>query len=99
MSRPSPPPSPRGVPCWRGGLAAPRSGSGCCGALVACSAADCRAEGPQHRRVDVLSCRKAWARLLAKVHELDIMACPRCGSRMSIIACLDRHGSGPPPQG
>jgi hypothetical protein len=41
---------------------------------------------------------------------LDVMACPRCGSRMSviavivkpthirrIIACLDRHGRGPPP--
>jgi transposase len=56
--------------------------------------------------------RKAWARLLAKVHELDVMACPRCGSRMSvidvivdpaqirkIIACLERHGRGPPPLG
>jgi hypothetical protein len=60
--------------------------------------------------VDVLSRRKAWARLLAKVHELDVMTCPRCGSRMAviavitdpaqirkIIACLDRHGRGPPP--
>jgi DNA-directed RNA polymerase subunit RPC12/RpoP len=50
--------------------------------------------------------------LLAKVHELDIMACPRCGSRMAviavitdpaqirkIIACLERYGRGPPPLG
>jgi predicted RNA-binding Zn-ribbon protein involved in translation (DUF1610 family) len=63
--------------------------------------------------------RGTWARLLAKVHELDVMACPRCGNRMSviavivdptqirkatcsalgIIACLDRHGRGPPPLG
>ena len=26
--------------------------------------------------------------LLAKVHELDVMACPRCGSRMSVIAVI-----------
>ena len=64
---------------------------------------------PKDQEVDALSRRKAWARLLAKVHELDVMACPRCGSRMSviavivdpaqirkIIACLDRHGRGPP---
>jgi hypothetical protein len=51
--------------------------------------------------------RKALARLLAKVHELDVMAYPRCGSRMSglavivdpvqickVIACLQRHGRG-----
>jgi hypothetical protein len=68
--------------------------------------------GPLHRQVGVLSRRKAWARLLAKVHELDVMACPRCGSRMAvlavivdpaqirkIIACLERHGRGPPLQG
>jgi hypothetical protein len=49
-------------------------------------------------------------RLLAKVHEPDVMACPRYGSRMSVIAvivdpaeirtiigCLQRHGRGPPP--
>ena len=62
--------------------------------------------------VDALCRRKAWARLLAKVHELDVMACPRCGSRMSVIAVivdpaqirkiidyLNRHGRGPPPLG
>jgi hypothetical protein len=38
--------------------------------------------------VDALSRRKAWARLLAKVHELDVMACPRCGSRMSVITVI-----------
>lgn len=65
--------------------------------------------GPLHRQVGMLSRRKARARLLAKVHELDVMACPRCGSRMAvlavivdpaqirkIIACLERHGRGPP---
>ena len=76
-------------------------------------------DAPKDRELDALSRRKAWARLLAKVHELDIMACPRCASRMSvipvitdlaqirkatgaalgIIACLERHGRGPPPRG
>ena len=62
-------------------------------------------DAPKDRGVDALSRRKAWARLLAKVHELDGMACPRCGSRMAVIAVitdpaqirkiiayLDRHG-------
>ena len=67
-------------------------------------------DAPKDQEVGARSRRKAWARLLAKVHELDVMACPRCGSRMSaiavivdpgkirkIIACLDRHGRSPPP--
>jgi hypothetical protein len=69
-------------------------------------------DAPKDQEVGVLSRRKAWARLLAKVHVLDIMACPRCGSRMSvialilapaqickIIACLDQQGRGPPALG
>jgi hypothetical protein len=36
------------------------------------------ADTPKEREVDALYRRKAWARLLAKVHELDVMACPRC---------------------
>jgi hypothetical protein len=64
------------------------------------------------REVGALCRRSAWARLLAKVHAIDVLACPRCGSRMSVIAvitdptqirriidCLDRHGRGPPPPG
>ena len=55
--------------------------------------------------------RKAWARLLAKVYEIDIFTCPKCGGEMSviavirnpdeirgIIACLERQGRGPPKQ-
>ena len=66
----------------------------------------------EDREVDALGRRRAWARLLAKVHAIDILACPRCGSRMSVVAvitdpaqirriidCLDRHGRGPPPLG
>jgi hypothetical protein len=67
-------------------------------------------DGPLHRQVDALSRRKAWAQLLAKVHAVDVMACPRCGSRMAVITiitnpaqirkiidCLDHHGGSPPP--
>ena len=69
-------------------------------------------DAPKDQEVGACSRRKAWARLLAKAHQLDVMACPRCGSRMSliavivepaqirkIIACLERHGRGPPLQG
>jgi hypothetical protein len=32
--------------------------------------------------------RSAWARLLAKVYEVDVWARPACGGRMSIIAVI-----------
>jgi hypothetical protein len=66
-------------------------------------------DAPKDQEVSTLSSRKAWARLLAKVYELDVMACPKCGSRMEVIAvildpaeirkiinCLARNGRGPP---
>ena len=68
--------------------------------------------GALRRQVDAICRRRAWARLLSKVHDLDVLACPRCGSRMSVIAvitepaqirkiidCLERHGRGSPPLG
>ena len=34
-------------------------------------------------------CRKqAWARLLAKVYEVDPLVCPKCGSKMKVIAVI-----------
>jgi len=54
----------------------------------------------------------AWARLSAKVYDVDPMLCFKCGSRMAviavildpaeirkIIACLAKHGRGPPTVG
>jgi hypothetical protein len=32
--------------------------------------------------------KKAWARLLAKVYEIDIFTCPKCGGQMSVIAVI-----------
>jgi hypothetical protein len=56
--------------------------------------------------------RKAWARLLAMIYDVDPLRCPDCGNRMSviavirdpaeirsIIACLAKHGRGPPDDG
>ena len=56
--------------------------------------------------------RKAWARLLAMIYDVDPFRCPVCGSTMSviavirdpaeirsIIACLGKHGRGPPDEG
>ena len=53
--------------------------------------------------------RKAWARLLAKVYEVNPFLCPKCGGTMSviaviqdpaeirsIIACLAQKARGPP---
>jgi hypothetical protein len=69
-------------------------------------------DAPKDQQLSTPSSRKAWARLLAKVYELDVMACPQCGSRMAVIAvildpaeirkiitCMARHGRGPPTQG
>jgi len=34
-------------------------------------------------------CRKqAWARLPAKIYEVDPFACPKCGSEMKVIAII-----------
>ena len=56
--------------------------------------------------------RKAWARLLARIYDIGVFRCPVCANRMSviavirhpaeirtIIACLVKHGRGPPDEG
>ena len=41
--------------------------------------------GPPHCR-----CRHiAWATLLRRVFEIDVLACPRCGGRMRVLATLE----------
>jgi hypothetical protein len=40
------------------------------------------AEPPRKR------CSPSWARLIAKVYQVDPLLCPRCGQRMSIVAFL-----------
>jgi len=41
---------------------------------------------------DRKECRRAWARLIYQVYEVDSLKCPRCGKRMKLIAFIqDRH--------
>lgn len=67
------------------------------------------AEAGEEVMVTARTRRKAWARLLAKVYEIDVLQCPQCGGEMSviaiireptairdIIACLKTKGRGPP---
>ena len=69
-------------------------------------------DASKDQHVSTPSSKKAWARLLAKVYELDVMACPQCGRRMEVIAvildaaeirkliaCFAKHGRGPPTVG
>jgi hypothetical protein len=37
---------------------------------------------------DARAYKKAWARLLSKVYEIDPMVCPKCGSEMKVIAII-----------
>ena len=39
--------------------------------------------------VPVDSRKRAWARLLAKVYEVDPMVCPKCGGDMKVIAIIE----------
>jgi hypothetical protein len=34
------------------------------------------------------ACRSAWARLIAKVFEVDPLICPRCGFEMKLVALI-----------
>ena len=35
--------------------------------------------------------KRAWARLLAKVYEVDPFICPKCGSEMKVIAVIQER--------
>jgi len=39
--------------------------------------------------VNVDARKRAWARLLAKVYEVDPMVCPKCGAEMKVIAVIE----------
>lgn len=39
--------------------------------------------------VDIDARKRAWARLLAKVYEVDPMTCPKCGADMKVIAVIE----------
>ncbi|HLK09794.1 MAG TPA: transposase [Candidatus Binatia bacterium] len=41
------------------------------------------------RRGPEKPCDWAWADLMCRVFDLDVLACPRCGARMSVIATIE----------
>lgn len=42
----------------------------------------------QTQTVPQRACRSAWARLIAKVYEIEKLICPRCGSAMRLIGVI-----------
>ena len=38
--------------------------------------------------ISTKACRKAWARMLAKIYEINPYICPKCGSEMKVIAVI-----------
>jgi hypothetical protein len=36
--------------------------------------------------------KRAWARLLAKVYEIDPLVCPKCGHEMNVVAIIQDPG-------
>ena len=45
-------------------------------------------QGTPDQSVSVNESRSAWARLLAKVYEVDPLRCTRCGSQMRVLAVM-----------
>ena len=43
---------------------------------------------PKTQTVPQRACRSAWARLIAKVYEVDPLICPLCGSEMKLVAVI-----------
>jgi len=41
------------------------------------------------KAVSVDARKRTWARLLAKVYEVDPLLCPKCGCQMKIIAVIE----------
>ena len=47
-----------------------------------------QANATESTTVSHAACRSAWAKLIAKVYEIDPLICPRCGSEMRLIAVI-----------
>ena len=47
---------------------------------------------PSSATVPESACRSAWARLLAKIYEVEPLVCPRCCSKMCILAMITDPG-------
>jgi hypothetical protein len=49
---------------------------------------DSRPQPPPPCTVPESACRSAWARLIAKIYEVDPLVCPRCSSKMRVLAVI-----------
>ena len=49
----------------------------------------CESSSENEVDVDILSYKRAWARLLAKVYEVNPLVCPKCGGEMEVIAIIE----------
>jgi len=55
----------------------------------------CPASTPAHeQREDAKPCRarpkyRAWADLMRRAFEADVLACPKCGGRMTVLATIE----------
>ena len=47
-----------------------------------------RTKGCWSRMPHVAARKRAWARLLAKVYEIDALVCPKCGCEMTVVAVI-----------
>jgi DNA-directed RNA polymerase subunit RPC12/RpoP len=45
-------------------------------------------EEQPHQSVSAKEARSAWARLIKKVYEVDPLRCPRCGSKLKVVAVI-----------
>ena len=45
-------------------------------------------EDERECNISTKTCRKAWARMLAKIYEINPYTCPKCGSDMKVIAVI-----------
>jgi len=48
----------------------------------------CEPTTENEQEVEINACKRAWARLLTKVYEIDPLMCPKCGSEMKVIAVI-----------
>ena len=48
----------------------------------------CRSAGDGDMVGEVKQSRAAWARLLAKIYDVDALKCSRCGSPMKVLAVI-----------
>ena len=63
----------------------PAAHAGCQGGVATAKSESCEAKDQYGRRPG----NYPWAQLMARVFAFDVLACPRCGARMRILAAIN----------